>query len=59
MEGSLDQAESDKEDLQEKLEDLLRDKIIREHSEDLTSTQVEKFNHLLEGAEFVSEEDFH
>jgi hypothetical protein len=58
IEGSLDQAESDKEDLQEQLEDLLRDKIIREHSEDLTSTQVEKLNHLLDGAEFVSEESF-
>ena len=58
VEGSLEQAESDKEDLQEQLEDLLRDKIIREHSEDLTSTQVEKLNHLLDGAEFVSEDSF-
>ena len=58
IEGSLEQAESDKEDLEEKLEDLLREKIIREHSEDLTSTQVEKLNQLLDGAEFGSEESF-
>ena len=58
IEGSLEQAESDKEDLEEKLEDLLREKIIRESSEDLTSTQVEKLNQLLDGAEFVSEENF-
>ena len=58
IEGSLEQAESDKEDLEEKLEDLLRNKIIRESSEDLTSTQVEKLNQLLDGAEFVSEESF-
>ena len=58
IEGSLEQAESDKEDLEEKLEDLLREKIIRESSEDLTSTQVEKLNQLLDGAEFVSEESF-
>ena len=58
IEGALEQAESDKEDLEEKLEDLLRNKIIREHSEDLTSTQVEKLNSLLDGAEFVSEESF-
>ena len=58
IEGSLEQAESDKEDLEEKLEDLLRNKIIRESSEDLTSTQVEKLNQLLDGAEFVSEENF-
>ena len=58
IEGSLEQAESDKEDLEEKLEDLLRDKIIREHSEDLTSTQVEKLNSLLHGADFESEEVF-
>ena len=55
---SLDQAESDKEDLQEKLEELLREKIIRENSSDMTSTQVEKLVNMLEGAEFVSEEDF-
>jgi len=58
MEGSLEQADSDNEDLTEKLEDLLREKIIREHSEDLTSTQVEKLNQLLDGAEFASEESF-
>jgi hypothetical protein len=58
VEGSLEQSESDKEDLQEKLEVLLREKIIREHSQDLTSTQVEKFNSLLNGAEFVSEDSF-
>ena len=58
MSGSLEQAESDNEDLTEKLEEVLREKIIREGSEDLTSTQVEKLNHLLDGAEFVSEESF-
>ena len=58
IEGSLEQAESDNEDLTEQLEDLLREKIIREHSEDLTSTQVEKLNQLLDGAEFGSEESF-
>ena len=58
MDGALEQAESDKEDLQEKLDELLREKIIRENSQDLTSTQVEKLNHLLDGAEFESEEAF-
>ncbi len=58
IEGSLEQAESDKADLGEKLEDILRNKNIREHSEDLTTTQVEKLNQLLDGAEFVSEESF-
>ena len=55
---SLEQVESDNEDLQEKLEDLLREKIIRENSSDMTSTQVEKLVNMLEGAEFVSEDDF-
>jgi hypothetical protein len=58
MDGALEQAESDNEDLQEKLDELLREKIIRENSQDLTSTQVEKLNHLLDGAEFESEEAF-
>ncbi len=58
MDGALEQAESDKEDLQEKLDQLLREKIIRENSQDLTSTQVEKLNHLLDGAEYESEEAF-
>lgn len=58
IEGSLEQAESDKEDLEEQLEVLLRDKIIRENSEDLTSTQVEKLNQLIGEATFESEEIF-
>lgn len=58
MEGSLEQSESDKEDLEEQLEDLLREKIIRENSQDLTSTQVEKLNQLLDGADFESKENF-
>ena len=55
---SLEQTESDKEDIAEKYEDLLRKKIISEHSSDLTSTQAAKLVGMLEGAEFISEEDF-
>jgi len=55
---SLEQTESDKEDITEKYEELLRNKIISEHSSDLASTQAAKLVGMLEGAEFVSEEDF-
>ena len=55
---SLEQTESDKEDIAEKYEELLRNKIISEQSSELTSTQAAKLVGMLEGAEFVSEEDF-
>jgi hypothetical protein len=55
---SLANAEAEKADLSQKVEELSREKVISEATSDLASTQAGKFNKLLEEVTFESAEQF-
>jgi hypothetical protein len=58
MQESLELAEAEALELSEKVEVLSREKVLKEQTADLASTQVEKMKALTEEVEFVSEEAF-